>query len=227
MTPLLTATPGEMPSYNVGMAETFSWVPIEGAGRPLFARTMYLANPDDIKVSLSAGDLNVGVDTTAVENLISRSNTLLNVLTADTQSIDTFASSIDAYTDAIDLSIVNTNNLLNSLTALQETKQSQIITLLHAITGISIDVDLSNDQINLNTDQVETLLNELTGTVQKIPGFSIPPYTQIAMSYYGATNNLASVTYINNSTTVLSLSFEYTTQPPTINDALLTNVKKF
>jgi hypothetical protein len=43
-TPLLTATPGEPSSYNPGMAETFSWVPMEGAGRPLFARAVYMAD---------------------------------------------------------------------------------------------------------------------------------------------------------------------------------------
>jgi len=321
LSPRLTATPSAAPTYNVGMAETFSWIPVEGAGRPLFARTMYLANPEDIKVSLSADNLSVGIDTTDVENLIIKSNTLLNVLTADTYSIENFTNSIDAYADAIDQSILdtntklnfltavdyatkekqdsvitllnaltaketsinldvsainintnevegliknsntllneltakpitdvsgietklnaltsvqfatstnqlNTNNLLNSLTALQETKQGQIITLLNAITGMSIDVDLTTDQINLNTDQVETLLNDLTGTNIKVPGFSIPPYTEINLSYYGTTNNLASVSYINNSTTVLNLSFSYATNPPTTNDALLTNVKK-
>lgn len=321
LSPLLTATPTAPPTYNVGMAETFSWVPVEGAGRPLFARATYLANPGDIKVSLSAGDIGITVNTTDLENLVAKSNTLLNTLTADTYSIENFVDSIDAYVDVIDQNVLevntklslltavdyatkgkqdsvitllnvltaketsinldvsainvntneveglikasntllnsltakpitdvsgietklnaltsvqfatspnqlNTNNLLNSLTALQETKQSQIITLLNAITSMSIDVDLTTDQINLNTDQVETLLNDLTGTNIKVPGFSIPPYTEINLSYYGATNNLASVSYINNSTTVLSLSFGYATNPPTSNDALLTNVKK-
>ena len=58
-TPLLTATPGAPPTYNPSMAETFSWIPVEGAGRPLFAQATYLANPEDIKVSLSADNINV------------------------------------------------------------------------------------------------------------------------------------------------------------------------
>jgi hypothetical protein len=41
-TPLLTATPGTPPTYNSSMAETFSWIPVGGAGRPLFAQAMYL-----------------------------------------------------------------------------------------------------------------------------------------------------------------------------------------
>lgn len=67
-TPLLTATPGTPPTFNPSMADTFSWVPVEGAGRPLYARTTYLANPEDISVSLSAENLNVNL--TDVENLL-------------------------------------------------------------------------------------------------------------------------------------------------------------
>ncbi len=39
-TPIFTATPAPTASYNPGMAETFSWVPMEGAGRPLFAKAV-------------------------------------------------------------------------------------------------------------------------------------------------------------------------------------------
>ena len=54
LSPKLTATPTVPPTYNVGMAETFSWVPIEGAGRPLFARA-----GDITKNSHVAEELNV------------------------------------------------------------------------------------------------------------------------------------------------------------------------
>ena len=59
LTPKLTATPSVPPTYNVGMAETFSWVPIEGADRPLFARAGYITNLDDLTISLSAGSISV------------------------------------------------------------------------------------------------------------------------------------------------------------------------
>ncbi len=41
VTPTLTATPAAPPTYNNGIAETFSWVPVEGAGRPLYAKAVY------------------------------------------------------------------------------------------------------------------------------------------------------------------------------------------
>lgn len=59
LSPKLTATPSAPPTYNVGIAETFSWVPIEGAGRPLFARAGYITNFDDFAVSISAAELNI------------------------------------------------------------------------------------------------------------------------------------------------------------------------
>jgi hypothetical protein len=67
-TVLLTATPATPPTYNPSMADTFSWVPVEGAGRPLFARATYLANASDISVSLSAGNLNINLED--VEDLL-------------------------------------------------------------------------------------------------------------------------------------------------------------
>ena len=61
LTPIITGTPGEPPSYNVGMAETFSWIPIENdANRPLFARAGYITNLSDITVSLSTSDIQIG-----------------------------------------------------------------------------------------------------------------------------------------------------------------------
>jgi hypothetical protein len=67
-TVILTATPTDPPTYNPSMADTFSWVPVQGAGRPLFARTTYIANPEDISVSLSANNLVVNTD--EVEDLL-------------------------------------------------------------------------------------------------------------------------------------------------------------
>lgn len=68
LTPLLTTTPSNPPTYNVGIAEAYSWVPIQGAGRPLYARATYLANASDMSVSLSANNLNIDLENT--ENLL-------------------------------------------------------------------------------------------------------------------------------------------------------------
>lgn len=41
-TPIFTTTPALTATYNPGMADTFSWIPMDGAGRPLFARAVYV-----------------------------------------------------------------------------------------------------------------------------------------------------------------------------------------
>jgi hypothetical protein len=64
-TATLSATPSTPPTYNPSMADTFSWVPVEGAGRPLFARASYLVGAD---LNLTMGDLNVNM--ADVENLL-------------------------------------------------------------------------------------------------------------------------------------------------------------
>jgi hypothetical protein len=85
LTPLLTATPNDPPTYSQGMAETFSWVPMEGAGRPLFARATYLANASDFSISLSSGDLNVNM--ADVEGLVRQLVTKVDALTGAQRSV--------------------------------------------------------------------------------------------------------------------------------------------
>tara|TARA_R110000868_G_scaffold55422_1_gene172218 strand:- start:1628 stop:2254 length:627 start_codon:yes stop_codon:yes gene_type:complete len=61
LVPIITGTPGNPPTYNVGMAETFSWIPVENdASRPLYARANYIVNLSDLSISLSASDINIG-----------------------------------------------------------------------------------------------------------------------------------------------------------------------
>ena len=61
LTPIITGTPGQPPSYNVGMAETFSWIHVENdANRPLFARAGYITNLSDLTITLSAAGVTIG-----------------------------------------------------------------------------------------------------------------------------------------------------------------------
>ena len=77
LNPILTATPGNPPTYNVGMAETFSWIPVANdGGRPIYARATYITNASDMSVSLSAETLNINV--ADLEVLASTTNALLS-----------------------------------------------------------------------------------------------------------------------------------------------------
>jgi hypothetical protein len=44
LTPILSTTPGQPLSYSPSMAETFSWIPVSGSGRGLFAQAVYPIN---------------------------------------------------------------------------------------------------------------------------------------------------------------------------------------
>ena len=92
-TPVFTLTPALTTTYNPSMADTFSWVPMEGAGRHLYARAVYVvgggsggANGFDLVVPSSVytgpyssiqvlsacritGLTATGVSTTTVQNL--------------------------------------------------------------------------------------------------------------------------------------------------------------
>ena len=173
--------------------------------------------------------------------------TLLHQLTANTDELE-------INTDELEVVGYRTNTLLDSLTGIQVDKQDQVITLLHNLTGKILQVDLNTDSLEINTDGLEgllidtnlflntltgvgsdlsnqqqttnSLLDTLTASNQKIAGFSIPPYDEIAVSYLLPTNNISTVTYLNISTIVLSLSFTYAQHPPTIDDELVINIKK-
>ena len=65
LTPILCATAGTSRSFNPGMAETYSWLPVEGEalGRPLYARASYVTNFSDMSINLSASELSIGAVT--------------------------------------------------------------------------------------------------------------------------------------------------------------------
>lgn len=74
--------------------------------------------------------------------------------------------------------------------------------------------DLTQDQQNYN----------LYESLKEIAGFEIPAYDQIDISYYGSTNNIATVQYLKDGVPVATLTLSYAVQPPTTNDANLTTV---
>jgi hypothetical protein len=75
--------------------------------------------------------------------------------------------------------------------------------------------------INLTPDQQNLNIYE---SLKQIAGFEIPAYDQIDISYYGVTNNIATVQYLNGGSPVATLTLSYAVQPPTTNDANLTTV---
>jgi hypothetical protein len=73
---------------------------------------------------------------------------------------------------------------------------------------------------HLVLDGVESISTTLTN----IQGFQIPEYDELSLTYYGSTNNIQTVVYKKDSTTVATLTLTYSVQPPVSNDANLVNV---
>jgi len=120
-TPVFTATPALTATYNPSMADTFSWVPMEGASRTLFARAVYVvgggaggANGFDFVVpsSVFAGPYSsiqvvsacriqgltaTGVSTTTVQNLTSYTLPADFTLAATIQGISLQSGTVIAY----------------------------------------------------------------------------------------------------------------------------------
>jgi len=47
LVPVLTSSPFNPSTYNFGMAETFSWIPIQTPLRPLYAKSVFSVNNKD------------------------------------------------------------------------------------------------------------------------------------------------------------------------------------
>jgi len=163
--------------------------------------------------------------------------TLLHQLTANTDEIEINTDGVETLLDNLTAITQNEFNetqlILATLTSIQIDKQDQVIGLLHSLTAKVLEVDINTDSLEINTDGLESLLevnnsylNSLTASNQKIAGFSIPPYDEISVDYITPTNNIKTVTYLNSSTIVLSLSFTYYPNPPTDDDALCVKIKK-
>jgi len=74
---------------------------------------------------------------------------------------------------------------------------------------------------NLAPDQQNYNIYE---SLKQVAGFDIPPYDEIDIAYYGSTNNIETVEYLNGGNTVAILTLLYSTQPPTVNDTNLVKI---
>jgi len=60
--------------------------------------------------------------------------------------------------------------------------------------------------------------------INSLRGFQIPEYDELSLTYYGTTNNIATVVYEKDGSPVATLTLEYSVQPPVANDANLVKV---
>ena len=62
--------------------------------------------------------------------------------------------------------------------------------------------------------------------VRNIAGLNIPQHNAVELNYVSTTNNLSTVVYKEGAQTVATLTFTYTTNPPTTDDANIATVTR-
>jgi len=67
-------------------------------------------------------------------------------------------------------------------------------------------------------------VQSVSTALASIQGFQVPEYDELSLTYYGVTNNIATVVYKKASVVVATLTLTYSVQPPTSNDANLVKV---
>lgn len=217
LSPIITGTPGEPPSYNVGMAETFSWIPIENdANRPLFARAGYITNLSDLSISLSASDINIGAVEIAdgtnhsvratIVSLGGSQGTALKVLTQDLES------SVDDVTigdKAGNFAAVN-----KSLSALRifEVAPVTAVSILNTV-PISGSVSITNPTTAVSISNIVavsgsvTVLNPVTQLSATIlnPSFTVlNPISSVSLTNPTTAVNVLNTVAVSGSLTVLN-----------------------
>jgi hypothetical protein len=68
-------------------------------------------------------------------------------------------------------------------------------------------------------------VDSVATAIANIQGFQIPEYDELSLTYYGSTNNIATVVYKKQTESVATLTLTYSVQPPTSNDANLVKVE--
>ena len=125
MTPVLTATPSAPPTYNNGMAETFSWIPIEGADRPLYAKATYLTNASDISITAGALSLDLTETNTKIDSLATIQTTKQNEIITLLNSVTGMAIQVDMNTDDLKINVDQVETLLQQLTSTLNSQNGQ------------------------------------------------------------------------------------------------------
>ena len=157
---------------------------------PKYAVITYLANPEDIKVSLSADNINVNLeDVEDVLNVISpnvadienntgdiktkldTANTLLNAITANTDATETILTSISGYTGNINTNVADiealattTNTAVGTINTNVGTTNTAVGTINTAVGTINTNVGTTNTAVGT----INTRVNNIHGHAESI-----------------------------------------------------------
>lgn len=128
----------------------------------LSADTTAMEDTDSLQIFIEDYFLPTSESTLTAVNLeLQKSNTLLDILTAQQTTINLDISAVNINTDSVESLIENTNLRLDTLTGIDYStsfKQDRTNTLLEELTAKNTTVNLDVSAINLNTDEIEQLI---------------------------------------------------------------------
>lgn len=201
LTPILSATKDTSRSYNVGMAETYSWVPIEGPalGRPMYARASYVTNFSDMSIYLSASELSIGAVTIKDNDTSLNANVVdiegygagLQVLTQDLESIidditigdkQGHYADVDRSLSALKVNVTNLNDSAN-LDSFGRLRVSQPYTLLDSKNIYSKNTFLFDEALSGTATSTFSAYDSCVDLRTSAPGDYVIRQTRVRFNY--------------------------------------------
>lgn len=169
--------------YNFGVAETYSYIPIANdQNRPIFAKASYITNFDDLNISLSSGNLDIGsVHIQDFTNGLyaSIANVGLTGLDTGKGAIRVLSQDLDSDIDDITIGDKNGNFasvnaslsalrvfVSNSVSAVSVTNQLTGLTVLNPVTSLSAFI--INPQVEITNDSGNSIPVNITNTINSI-----------------------------------------------------------
>jgi len=164
--PILTGGDGT-PTYNLGMAETYSWIPIaNNQNRPMFARANYITNLSDLSISLSASDINIGgVEIADGKNHLLRATVIENHDIDETLSLQVVTQDLESTIDDITIGDKNSNfaTIFVATSSLNvNVTNFAILTANQLVTNILLNALTASNATSTNQVITNTLLNSVT-----------------------------------------------------------------
>ena len=224
LTPVLTGGNG-IPTYNIGMAETYSWIPIRNdQNRQMYARANYVTNFSDLQITLSASNLNIG----SVKIQDGNSGALADVVQSGTNyallvQTQDFTSTLDSVTigdnkgnlatvtaSSLNINVTNVNaltsNLATSINQVTTNTFLNSITSNQATTNNQIVTNTLLNAVTANQASQITLANALTAknSLAIVSNWDVLSAAAVSGSFVQLPSNLASsITILNTSGDIL------------------------
>jgi hypothetical protein len=174
--------------YNFGVAETYSYIPIANdVNRPIFAKASYITNFDDLQISLSSGNLDIGSVHITDENnglSVSVADVGLIGLDAGKGALRVLSQDLDSNIDDITIGDKNNNfaAVNASLSALNVfvTNSVSSVSVTNPITAVRVLNPISLNDLNGNnvtvTAPTSSLNVNVTNTINSV---TTPEPTQL------------------------------------------------